>query len=110
MPLQALAFETLAPRLRTTAASLINLARNVGGSVGIAVSAQLVRMTQVATQIWQQYRSSADHGCVLLPSIGVREARRPSSTPGTRQAVFIAYLDDFKLMMIVTFAVHHCCC
>ena len=23
----------------------------------------------------------------------------------TRQAVFIAYLDDFKLMMIVTFAV-----
>ena len=33
----------------TTAASLLNLARNIGGSVGISiVSSQLVRMTQVA--------------------------------------------------------------
>ena len=49
VPLQSLAFETLAPRLRTTAASLLSLARNVGGSIGISVvSSQLVRMTQVA--------------------------------------------------------------
>src|SRR3954463_14969068 len=49
VPLQSLAFETLAPRARTTAAALLNLSRNVGGSVGISVvSAQLVRMTQVA--------------------------------------------------------------
>ena len=49
VPLQSLAFETLEPRLRTTAASLLNLARNVGGSVGISVvSSQLIRMTQVA--------------------------------------------------------------
>ena len=49
VPLQSLAFETLVPRLRTTASSLLNLSRNIGGSIGIAiVSAQLVRMTQVA--------------------------------------------------------------
>src|SRR3954470_3514276 len=47
VPLQSLAFETLAPRMRTTAAALLNLSRNVGGSVGISVvGAQLVRMTQ----------------------------------------------------------------
>ncbi len=60
VPLQTLAFETLAPRMRTTGAALLNLSRNIGGSVGISVvSTQLVRMTQVAhadmaTQITQQ--------------------------------------------------------
>ena len=49
VPLQSLAFETLLPRMRTTAASLLNLSRNIGGSIGISVvSTQLVRMTQVA--------------------------------------------------------------
>src|SRR5215210_572449 len=49
VPLQSLAFETLAPKMRTTAAALLNLSRNIGGSVGISVvSTQLVRMTQVA--------------------------------------------------------------
>ena len=40
VPLQSLAFETLQPRLRTTAASLLNLARNVGGSVESRSSAR----------------------------------------------------------------------
>ena len=52
-----------------------------------------------------------------IPTANPTDARRPSSrSPGlrrsptstamiTRQALFIAYLDDFKLMMIVTFAV-----
>jgi DHA2 family multidrug resistance protein len=44
--MQSLAFATLAPMLRTSAASLLNLARNIGGSIGIAVvGSQLVRMT-----------------------------------------------------------------
>src|SRR5207244_12098778 len=49
VPLQSLAFDTLAPRMRTAAAALLNLSRNIGGSVGISVvSTQLVRMSQVA--------------------------------------------------------------
>src|SRR6185369_1221939 len=49
VPLQSLAFETLLPQMRTTAAALLNLSRNIGGSVGISVvGAQLVRMTQVS--------------------------------------------------------------
>jgi DHA2 family multidrug resistance protein len=110
VPLQSLAFETLQPRLRTTAASLLNLSRNIGGSIGISiVSAQLVRMTQVshadlASSIGSDVPVAA---ASLLQSLGV-----PGGTvlallnaEVTRQAVFIAYLDDFKLMMIVTFAV-----
>jgi DHA2 family multidrug resistance protein len=110
VPLQSLAFETLAPRLRTTAASLLNLARNVGGSVGISVvSSQLVRMTQVAhadmaSGIGSEVPNAA---AALLQSIGVpgSAALAVLNAEVTRQAVFIAYLDDFKLMMLVTFAV-----
>jgi DHA2 family multidrug resistance protein len=111
VPLQSLAFETLAPRTRTTAAALLNLSRNIGGSIGISVvTAQLVRMSQVAhadiaSTITEQTIPTADptilqtiapHGSTAIAMINAEV---------TRQAVFIAYLDDFKLMMIVTFAV-----
>jgi DHA2 family multidrug resistance protein len=110
VPLQSLAFETLEPRLRTTAASLLNLSRNLGGSIGISiVSSQLVRMTQVshadiASSIGSEVPTAA---ASLLQSIGVPggAALAILNAEVTRQAVFIAYLDDFKLMMIVTFAV-----
>jgi len=112
VPLQTLAFETLAPRMRTTAAALLNLSRNIGGSIGISVvGAQLVRMTQVAhadlaQHITQQTIPTANSALI--------EAAIPTAGPlvlaylngeVTRQALFIAYLDDFKLMMLVTFAV-----
>ena len=111
VPLQSLAFETLAPRLRTTAAALLNLARNIGGSVGISVvSAQLVRMTQVAhadiaSHVTEQAIPSADP--TLLQTIAPQGdvALAIINAEITRQALFIAYLDDFKLMMLLTFAV-----
>ncbi len=112
VPLQSLAFETLVPRLRTTAASLLNLSRNIGGSVGISiVSAQLVRMTQVshadlAANITQQTIPTADP-TILLTAAPLAGPLALAVINGeiNRQALFIAYLDDFKLMMIVTFAV-----
>ena len=111
VPLQSLAFETLAPRLRTTAAALLNLARNNGGSVGISVvTAQLVRMTQVAhadiaSHVTEQSIPSADP--TLLQTIAPQGdvALAIINAEITRQALFIAYLDDFKLMMLLTFAV-----
>jgi DHA2 family multidrug resistance protein len=112
VPLQSLAFETLAPRMRTTAAALLNLSRNIGGSVGISVvSTQLVRMTQVAhadiaQAITQQNVPTADPTILqtVFPVAGPA-ALAYINLEVTRQALFIAYLDDFKLMMIVTFAV-----
>jgi DHA2 family multidrug resistance protein len=111
VPLQTLAFETLAPRMRTTAAALLNLSRNIGGSIGISVvSAQLVRMTQVAhadlaRNITEQTIPTLNSPALqaIAPQSGVALAYINGEI--TRQALFIAYLDDFKLMMIVTFAV-----
>jgi DHA2 family multidrug resistance protein len=112
VPLQTLAFETLAPRMRTTAAALLNLSRNIGGSVGISVvGAQLVRMTQVAhadlaQHITQQTIPTANSTLIqtAIPTVGPL-ALAYINGEITRQALFIAYLDDFKLMMLVTFAV-----
>jgi len=110
VPLQSLAFETLAPRLRTTAAALLNLSRNVGGSIGISVvSSQLVRMTQVAhADIASSIGTNTPtNDTTLVQGLGLPTETAMAVLNGevTRQAVFIAYLDDFKLMMIVTFAV-----
>ena len=113
VPLQTLAFETLPARMRTTGAALLNLSRNIGGSVGISVvSTQLVRMTQVA----HADMARADHAAHDPDGRSDRSCRRSSRSPGprrsptstamiTKQALFIAYLDDFKLMMIITFAI-----
>ncbi|HEX6785372.1 MAG TPA: DHA2 family efflux MFS transporter permease subunit [Sphingomicrobium sp.] len=112
VPLQTLAFETLPAKARTTGAALLNLSRNIGGSIGISVvSTQLVRMTQVshadlAHNITEQTIPTLD------PSI--LQTVFPVAGPAVlaylnleinRQALFIAYLDDFKLMMIITFAI-----
>ena len=112
VPLQTLAFETLAPRLRTTGAALLNLSRNIGGSIGISiVSTQLVRMTQVAHadlahNITEQTIPTLDPTVLqtIFPVAGPA-ALAYINMEVTRQALFIAYLDDFKLMMLVTFAV-----
>ena len=112
VPLQTLAFQTLAPRLRTTGAALLNLSRNIGGSIGISiVSTQLVRLTQVshadlAQAITQQTIPTADP-TVLQTAIPVAgpAALAYVNLLINKQALFIAYLDDFKLMMIITFAV-----
>ena len=111
VPLQSLAFETLLPRMRTTAASLLNLSRNIGGSIGISVvSTQLVRMTQVAhadiaAHITEQTIPTADPTMLQTIAPQGTTALALINAEVTRQAVFIAYLDDFKLMMIVTLAV-----
>ena len=111
VPLQSLAFETLAPRMRTTAAALLNLSRNIGGSVGISVvSAQLVRMSQVshadiASSITEQTIPTLDP--TILQTIAPQGSTAIAiiNAEVSRQALFIAYLDDFKLMMLLTFAV-----
>ena len=108
--IQSLAFATLEPKLRTAAASLLNLSRNIGGSVGISiVTAALTRNLQIAHAdigahvtdgnapmalgaITQQLGLPAQAGLALIDA------------EVNRQAAFIAYLDDFKLMMWVTFA------
>lgn len=111
VPLQTLAFETLATRFRTTGAALLNLSRNIGGSIGISVvSTELVRITQIshadiAAHVTQRNIPSLNPA--LLENVGRygNAVLAYLNAEVTRQALFIAYLDDFKLMMMVTFVI-----
>jgi DHA2 family multidrug resistance protein len=112
VPLNTAAFGTLDPRYRTTGAALFSLSRNIGGSIGISVvGTQLVRMTQVshadlAQNITQQTLPTANPEILqTIAPVAGPAALAYINMEVTRQALFIASLDDFKLMMIVSFAV-----
>ena len=107
VPTNTLTFATLAPELRTEAAGVFNLVRNVGASIGVSVViSQLIRNTQI------NHAEIASHitpfNELLRPPI-LPEAWRLSDTAGllalndeiTRQAYTIAFANDFKLLMIV---------
>ena len=108
VPLQTLAFATLPARDRTTGAALLNLARNVGGSVGISiVSFQLVRMSQVAhadmaSHITDSKIPTLDPNVIQTFGNQATGIAAYLNAEITRQALFIAYLDDFKLMMWIS--------
>ena len=109
IPLQVIAFATLAPELRTDATSLLSLLRNVGSAVGVsATSALLAHNIQVA---------HADLAARVTPFTGLARGTDaagqlldPTSAKGAalldsminQQATIIAYLDDFKAMLLVT--------
>ena len=108
IPLNITAFATLSPRYRTEAASLMNLCRNIGASVGISmVTALLARNIQTSHQELGEHITSQTFDAVdpamssLLGSTG-ETVMAMMNAEVSRQAAMIAYLDDFKLMMILT--------
>ena len=110
VPLQALAFASLAPAYRTTGASLLNLSRNIGGSVGISVVTTLL-----ARNLQVSHSDLASHVTpstlpLIDPSVIQRFGQLGDSATAmlnleiNRQALMIAYLDDFHAMMLLTLA------
>lgn len=108
IPLNTMAFATLGPAWRTDGASLLNLLRSVGGSVGISVVTTLLGTnTQVSHADLVQHVTS-----VSVPLIDPSTADRLGSLGGgamalvnaeiNRQAAMVAYIDDFWAMMWVT--------
>ncbi len=108
VPLNTVVFATLAPALRTDAASFYSLLRNLGGSVGVSLTVGvLARQLQIA---------HADIGSALTPftvpfaSFGIVQALGPTGDTVMAmldgavngQAAMIAYIDVFRMMMWVT--------
>jgi DHA2 family multidrug resistance protein len=109
VPLSTLAFATLEPSLRTDAASLFSLVRNIGSSIGISiVSTLLARNTQISHAALGEhvtpFKASVPVDVAGLASMSGGEALAALNAEITQQAAMIAYLDDFKLMMLVTIA------
>jgi DHA2 family multidrug resistance protein len=110
VPLSAVAFTTLAPSLRTEAASLFSLVRNIGGSIGISVvETVLAQATQVihsslATNVTPFAAGLRQPAAQQMWNMHTVTGLAALNAEVTRQSAMIAYLDDFKLMMIVTLA------
>jgi DHA2 family multidrug resistance protein len=110
VPLSTTTLATLKPQHRTEGAGLYNLSRNLGSSIGISiVSALLVSNTQVNHADIGANVTSVNR---LLAAPSISHLLSPFSAAGraaldatiTTQAQIIAYIDDFKLLLILTIA------
>lgn len=108
MPMTIAAFTTLDPRYRPDGSSLLNLMRNLGGSFGIsAIFTMLSRNTQtghadMAANI-TPYRLPGIDPTLLVDRFGVYGTGVLQAIDGeiNRQALMIAYLDNFRVMSIL---------
>jgi DHA2 family multidrug resistance protein len=109
--LSAATLSTLPAHLRTEGAGLYSLFRNVGSSVGISVvNALLTRNTQVNHADIAANVTAVNPG---LNNSAVAHFWDPMTAAGrtaldamiTSQAQIIAYIDDYKFLMIATLVV-----
>jgi DHA2 family multidrug resistance protein len=108
VPLNTVTFATLAPEQRADATGLFNLSRNVGSSIGISVvSYLLIRNGQINHAIIGSHVTAVNPG---FRNSVIAHAWSPWTAPGRaaldqvvqNQASIISYIDDFKLMMILS--------
>lgn len=107
VPLGTLAFATLDPVLRTEASSIFGLMRTIGSSLGISIV-----FSQLATGVQREHAVLAEHITVfnpLLQDAALSPFWDINSPAGlavlesevARQALQIAYIDDFQLIMLM---------
>jgi MFS transporter, DHA2 family, multidrug resistance protein len=111
IPINIITFATLPSAVRTEAASIYSLMRNLGSAIGISITGALL---QINTQV-NHALIAADVNPFnrALESGAAARWWNPGSTHGlamlnrevTRQASIIAYIDDFKLMLVLAIVV-----
>lgn len=107
VPLSTTAFATLPAPLRTQAASLVSLVRNLGSSIGISVVIFLlgyntrVARSTLAEQVTIFNDNIRDLTATPLWNLSTRLGHAAIEQEMVRQATTIAYIVDFKLMMVV---------
>jgi MFS transporter, DHA2 family, multidrug resistance protein len=110
VPLSAASLATLPAERRTEGAGVYNLSRNIGSSVGISVvNALLTTNTQVnhaelAVHVNAVNRAFDDPTVAQFWNPLTASGRAALDAMITQQAQIIAYIDDYKLLMIATLA------
>jgi DHA2 family multidrug resistance protein len=111
VPITTAAFSTLPGHLRTGGTAILTLVRNIGSSVGISmVIAQLTstttymhaRLAEDVTPFNNALQMPDVHSIIDLASDA---GRALLDQIVTQQAMLIAYLNDYKLLMYLTLAV-----
>jgi DHA2 family multidrug resistance protein len=106
--MSSMAFSTLEPRLRTDGSGLYSLGRNIGSSVGISIlmGALAVYLRQNREQLvvhlnpFSDTLKSFDPAGMMTPSTG--QGLEMLNHLVQREALMLGYLDDFRLMMLIT--------
>ena len=107
-PLQVVAFATLPVALRTDGTALFSLMRNVGSAIGISVTSFLLAQNtqimhaSIAAQVTPFNRMLQTGGAYLFWNAAAPPGLAALNAEITRQASIIAYVDDFKLMLLIT--------
>jgi DHA2 family multidrug resistance protein len=111
VPLSVVTLSTLSPQQRAEGAGLYSLSRNIGSSVGISiVNSLLTTNTQVNHADIAQHVNAFNR---MFANAMIARFWSPMTAVGraaldaivTQQAQVIAYIDDYKLLMIATVAV-----
>jgi DHA2 family multidrug resistance protein len=111
VPLTTVAFSTLPVEMRGEGTALYNLSRNVGSSVGISiVTALITQNVQINHANIAAYVTPFNHAFhipAIMRSLDPLTAAGRAALDGivTLQATIIAYIDDFKLLMILSIVV-----
>jgi DHA2 family multidrug resistance protein len=111
VPLSVVTLSTLSPTRRAEGAGLYSLARNIGSSIGISVvNALLTRNTQInhasiAAHVTAVNRALQEPAVARFWDPMTASGRAALDAVVTRQAQIIAYIDDYRLLMLATLAV-----
>ena len=108
VPLSTAAFATLPQRYRNEGTAMFSLVRNIGSSIGISIVVTILgHETQVSHAALSEsitqfnhalHAPAAAHAWNLSTPLGLAAM----NATVTKQAVTIAYLNDFRLMMYLT--------
>jgi DHA2 family multidrug resistance protein len=105
-PLQVVAFATLASDLRTDGTALLSLVRNIGMAIGISVTS-LVREESIQVVhselagVAGPFNRALQFGSHGIWNLHTTQGLASLDQAINQQAAIVAYINDFKLMMLV---------
>jgi DHA2 family multidrug resistance protein len=110
VPMSAVTLSTLAPEDRADGASVFSLSRSLGSSIGISIFTALlttnteINHADISANVTAVNRAFQDPGIAQLLSPFTAAGRAALDALITQQAQVIAYIDDYKLLLIATLA------
>ena len=111
VPISTVAFATLPNHLRTGATAITTLTRNIGSSIGISMV--IANLTSKTTEMHARLTEQVTpfNNAMQMPDVASNlnvhtdMGRAMLDAIVTQQAAMLAYINDFKLLMILTLAV-----
>ena len=110
VPLSVVTFSTLSSAQRGDGTGLYNLSRNIGSSVGISIVTALLAENVQANHADIAGYVTPFNAMIHLPAIArmwspyTAQGRAALDSVVTTQATMIAYIDDFRLLMLMSLA------